>query len=204
MIFPWSRKIINLCLKWHILRKYCSIAEVTFKSDIFGSFDTLTPAPSFKLAFVAYSDRSNPTFPFPQEYSQGSVKYWLFLIVYLLYWFNYWMLLNHNSFIFRRVCHLFPLLLFQSWTLFIFSYATHFHKMYQQLTCKYGKVFFLLQKLLHNNLEHSLLLKYFYILIFLHDHQLWIWISIIILNIKFSINTWRNIDKFLIFFFYIC
>ena len=142
MIFPWSRKISNLCLKWHILRKYCSIAEVTFKSDIFVSFDTLTPAPSFKSAFVAYLDRSNPTFPFPQEYSQGSVKYWLFLIVYLLYWFNYWMLLNHNSFIFRRVCHLFPLLLFQSWTLFIFSYATHFHKMYQQLTCKYGKVFF--------------------------------------------------------------
>ena len=28
--FLWNKKIINLCLRWHILRIYCFVAEVTF------------------------------------------------------------------------------------------------------------------------------------------------------------------------------
>ena len=31
--FLWSKKIINLCLKWHILRSYRFVAEVTFNED---------------------------------------------------------------------------------------------------------------------------------------------------------------------------
>ena len=29
--FPWNKKILNLCLRWHILRCYQFTAEVTFK-----------------------------------------------------------------------------------------------------------------------------------------------------------------------------
>ena len=32
MIFLRNKKILNLCLRWHILRSYCFLAEVTFKS----------------------------------------------------------------------------------------------------------------------------------------------------------------------------
>ena len=31
MTFLENRKILNLCLKWHILKSYCFVAEVTFK-----------------------------------------------------------------------------------------------------------------------------------------------------------------------------
>ena len=30
IIFLWNKKILNLCLRWHILRSYCFVAEVTF------------------------------------------------------------------------------------------------------------------------------------------------------------------------------
>ena len=30
--FLWNIKILNLCLRWHILRSYCFVAEVTFKT----------------------------------------------------------------------------------------------------------------------------------------------------------------------------
>ena len=29
--FLRNKKILNLCLRWHILRRYCFVAEVTFK-----------------------------------------------------------------------------------------------------------------------------------------------------------------------------
>ena len=29
--FLWNKKIIDLCLRWHILRSYCFVAEVTLK-----------------------------------------------------------------------------------------------------------------------------------------------------------------------------
>ena len=29
-LFPRNKKILDLCLKWHILRSYCFVAEVTF------------------------------------------------------------------------------------------------------------------------------------------------------------------------------
>ena len=32
IIFLRNKKIFNLCLRWHILRSYCFLAEVTFKS----------------------------------------------------------------------------------------------------------------------------------------------------------------------------
>ena len=28
--FPWNKKILNLCLRWHILKSYHFVAEVTF------------------------------------------------------------------------------------------------------------------------------------------------------------------------------
>ena len=31
IIFLRNKKILNLCLRWHILRSYCFVAEVTFK-----------------------------------------------------------------------------------------------------------------------------------------------------------------------------
>ena len=31
IIFLWNKKILYLCLRWHILRSYCFVAEVTFK-----------------------------------------------------------------------------------------------------------------------------------------------------------------------------
>ena len=31
--FLWSKKILNLCLKWRIFRSYCFVAEVTFNSQ---------------------------------------------------------------------------------------------------------------------------------------------------------------------------
>ena len=31
IIFLWIKKILNLCLRWHNLRSYCFLAEVTFK-----------------------------------------------------------------------------------------------------------------------------------------------------------------------------
>ena len=34
IIFLWNKKILNLCLRWHILRSYCFVAEVTFKHGI--------------------------------------------------------------------------------------------------------------------------------------------------------------------------
>ena len=33
IIFLWNKKILNLCLRWHILRSYCFVAEVTFKEQ---------------------------------------------------------------------------------------------------------------------------------------------------------------------------
>ena len=33
--FQWNKKICNLCLRWHILRSYHFIAEVTINSGIF-------------------------------------------------------------------------------------------------------------------------------------------------------------------------
>ena len=33
IIFLWNKKILNLYLKWHILRKYHFVAEVTFKNQ---------------------------------------------------------------------------------------------------------------------------------------------------------------------------
>ena len=33
MIFLRNKKILNLCLRWHILRSYYFIAEVTFNPD---------------------------------------------------------------------------------------------------------------------------------------------------------------------------
>ena len=32
MTFLRNKKILNLCLRWHILRSYCFVAEVTFKN----------------------------------------------------------------------------------------------------------------------------------------------------------------------------
>ena len=31
IILLWNKKLLNLCLRWHILRKYRFLAEVTFK-----------------------------------------------------------------------------------------------------------------------------------------------------------------------------
>ena len=31
IIFLWNKKILNLCFKWHILRSYRFVVEVTFK-----------------------------------------------------------------------------------------------------------------------------------------------------------------------------
>ena len=31
IIFLWNKKILNLCLRWHILRNYRFVAEITFK-----------------------------------------------------------------------------------------------------------------------------------------------------------------------------
>ena len=39
IIFLRNKKILNLCLRWHILRSYRFVAEVTFKSDIFLAAD---------------------------------------------------------------------------------------------------------------------------------------------------------------------
>ena len=33
--FPWNKKILNLCLWWHILRSYCFVVDVTFKITVF-------------------------------------------------------------------------------------------------------------------------------------------------------------------------
>ena len=33
--FLWNKKILNLCFRWHILKSYCFVAEVTFKLLIF-------------------------------------------------------------------------------------------------------------------------------------------------------------------------
>ena len=30
--FLWNKKILNLCLRWHIFRSYCFVAEVTFNN----------------------------------------------------------------------------------------------------------------------------------------------------------------------------
>ena len=35
IIFLWSKKTLNLCFRWHILRSYCFVAEITFKSSSF-------------------------------------------------------------------------------------------------------------------------------------------------------------------------
>ena len=31
--FPIKQKILSLCLRWHILRSYCFVAEVTFNGS---------------------------------------------------------------------------------------------------------------------------------------------------------------------------
>ena len=31
--FLWSKKILNLCLRWHIFRSFCFVAEVSFNSQ---------------------------------------------------------------------------------------------------------------------------------------------------------------------------
>ena len=35
IIFLWSKKTLNLCFRWLILRSYCFVAEITFKSSSF-------------------------------------------------------------------------------------------------------------------------------------------------------------------------
>ena len=40
--FLWSKKILNLCLRWHILRNYHFMAEVTFKNWMQKTLDTIT------------------------------------------------------------------------------------------------------------------------------------------------------------------
>ena len=34
IIFLRNKKILNLCLRWHILRSYCFVSEVTFKDNL--------------------------------------------------------------------------------------------------------------------------------------------------------------------------
>ena len=35
IISLWNKKILDLCFRWHILRSYCFVAEVTFNHNIF-------------------------------------------------------------------------------------------------------------------------------------------------------------------------
>ena len=34
ILFLWNKKILNLCLRWHILRIYCFVAELTFNEEL--------------------------------------------------------------------------------------------------------------------------------------------------------------------------
>ena len=36
--FAWNKKILNLCVRWHILRSYRFVAEVTFKELLPGEY----------------------------------------------------------------------------------------------------------------------------------------------------------------------
>ena len=49
--FLRNKKILNLCLRWHFLRSYCFVAEVTFKDFLFGQI--YWRHPSWKTSFLA-------------------------------------------------------------------------------------------------------------------------------------------------------
>ena len=53
IIFLWNKKILNLCLRWHILRSYRFVAEVTFnelQKEISGK--KIETSLTFNLLFV--------------------------------------------------------------------------------------------------------------------------------------------------------
>ena len=61
IIFLSNKKILNLCLRWHILRNYCFVAEVTFNlhficlQNIYCEYLIfLTDRPDLKLSFTFF------------------------------------------------------------------------------------------------------------------------------------------------------
>ena len=61
--FIWNKNILNLCLRWHILRSYRFVEDVTFKLDVsipFANFNYVEKN-IFCLQFV--SDGPNENFP---------------------------------------------------------------------------------------------------------------------------------------------
>ena len=46
IILLWNKKILKLCLKWHVLRSYFFVAEVTFNVE---STNHLLPYPLFSI-----------------------------------------------------------------------------------------------------------------------------------------------------------
>ena len=63
--FSMKQKILNLCLRWHILRSYCFVAEVTFNQlmiEIFKCLKGISPPimnEIFRLRNIPYT-RRNP------------------------------------------------------------------------------------------------------------------------------------------------
>ena len=64
IIFLWNKKILNLCLRWHILRSYRFLAEVTFKRVLYGKNSLFHPLSLCLCVSSGWVLRSNSRFCF--------------------------------------------------------------------------------------------------------------------------------------------
>ena len=64
IIFLRNQKILNLCLRWHILRSYCFVAEVAFKDEVSAFIPRFSKyKPNLWLTCWIQSSKSWNTFP---------------------------------------------------------------------------------------------------------------------------------------------
>ena len=77
--FPWSKKIINLCLRWHILRSYRFEAEVAFNGDnnfakYFASVVTLMLKPIGRIGTISILSDGTILGIFPASWNLSGEK----------------------------------------------------------------------------------------------------------------------------------
>ena len=100
IIFLWNKQILNLCLKWHILRSYHFVEEVNFKFSLWNR--TLRNAGSQRLswgfvgAVMQRFSNSNLCFPNLKPDSYLSKK-----LFHLLQWKPFKMMKNAFYFMFK-------------------------------------------------------------------------------------------------------
>ena len=71
--FLQNERILNLCLRLHILRSYCIVGEVTFKQHFFCTFSGIYP-----INFIVHYMAQKTQFSFESQFHR-----YIFLLVFV-------------------------------------------------------------------------------------------------------------------------